>query len=296
MKIGLIGLGRMGQAMGKRLLAAGHRLVVHNRTLDKATPLVAEGAELARTPLEAASDVELLLTMLADDRAVEDMLLGERGALRGLSAGAVHVSSSTIGPACSRRLGAAHDAALQGYVAAPVLGRPDAALGGELVFIAAGALDAIERCRPLFEALGKKTEIVGTDPPRANVVKLGANLVLASMIEALGEAYALVEAHGIADETFLRVVNGLLQSPVLGAYGKRIARNAFEPSGFELVLGAKDVRLAVETGESAIVPMPMASALRETFVAALAEGLGEVDWSVVGRASTRRLTTVGSTP
>lgn len=287
MKLGLIGLGHMGAAMASRLLDAGHRLVVFNRTKEKAAPFAARGARVAETPADAARDVDALVTMLADDAAVEEALLGENGAASTLGRGRAHMSSSTISPECSRRLASAHAAAGQRYVAAPVMGRPDVAARGELTIVAAGAPEALETCRPVFEVLGKRTRVVGDRPEKANVVKLGVNFVLASILEVLGEAYALAESHGIDDLTFLEIVNdSMLQSPVIGAYGRRIAEDEFEPAGFRLALGAKDVRLAVETGERAAVPMPLASVLRDRFVAAIAEGFGDDDWSAVGRAST----------
>jgi 3-hydroxyisobutyrate dehydrogenase-like beta-hydroxyacid dehydrogenase len=196
---------------------------------------------------------------------------------------------STISPDGSRRLADAHAAAGQLYVAAPVIGRPDAAQRGELTILAAGKPQAIEKSRPIFNVLGKQTRVLGDEPTKANVAKLGVNFVLASILEVLGEAYALVESHDIDDETFLSIVNdSLLKSPVVGAYGKRIAEDAFEPAGFRLALGAKDVRLAVETGEAAAVPMPVACILRDRFVAAIAEGFADDDWAAVGRASTVR--------
>jgi 3-hydroxyisobutyrate dehydrogenase-like beta-hydroxyacid dehydrogenase len=291
MKIAIIGLGHMGSAMATRLLDAGHELVVFNRTKSKASALAARGAKVASSPAEAARGADALLTMLADDAAVEGALLGEHGAASGLRRGCVHVSMSTISPECSSRMAEIHAAAGQLYVAAPVIGRPDAAARGELVIVAAGLAPALRKCRPMLEVLGKQIREIGDEPSKANVVKLGVNLAIASMLEVLGEAYALVEAHGIDDLTFLEIVNDLLfKSPVIGAYGKRIAEDTFEPAGFKLSLGAKDVRLAVETGERGAVPMPMASTLRDRFVAAIAEGFGDDDWAVVGRASTARYT------
>lgn len=289
MRIAFIGLGHMGSAMVSRLLDAGHELVVFNRTRPKAEALAKLGAKIASTPADAARNADALVTMLADDTAVANAVLGENGAASTLARGSVHASMSTISPECSRRLAEAHSAAGQLYVAAPVMGRPDVAQRGELTILAAGPPAAIEKTRPIFNVLGKQTRVLGDEPTKANVAKLGVNFVLASILEVIGEAYALVESAGIDDETFLAVLNdSLLKSPVIGAYGKRIAEDAFEPAGFRLALGAKDVRLAVETGERAAVPMPLASVLRDRFVAAIAEGFGDDDWAAVGRASTVR--------
>jgi 3-hydroxyisobutyrate dehydrogenase-like beta-hydroxyacid dehydrogenase len=290
MKIGFIGLGHMGSAMANRLIAAGHELKVYNRTPEKTKPFAQRGAAIAVSPREAATGVDLLVSMLADDAAVAStVLIGENSALSGLPRGSVHLSASTISPDLSIRLARSHRDAGQRYVAAPVLGRPEAAEQGELVIIAAGAAEAIEACRPLFDVLGKEVYVLGEDPAQANVVKLGANLVFAMMIEALGESFALVESYGVDDGRFLDILNGsLLKSPVVAAYGQRLVERKFEPAGFRLALGAKDVRLAVEAAEERAVPLPLASVLRDRFVAAIAEGHADEDWSAVGRASTGR--------
>ena len=205
MKIAFIGLGNMGAPMAANLRRAGHELVVYNRTPDRAAPLAAQGARVARSPREAAAGVEVLITMLADDAAVEAVMFGQDGALEGLARGAVHVSMSTISPDLSRRLLAAHAARDQGYVAAPVFGRPEAAQAAKLWIVAAGRPDALERCRPLLDALGQGVEVVGEEPPKANVVKIGGNFLLAAAIEAMGEAFALMRKHGIDPARFIEV-------------------------------------------------------------------------------------------
>ena len=186
MKVGFIGLGSMGLPMATNLLKASHDLIVYNRTRGRAEELAKQGARVAGSPREATAGVEVLITMLADDTAVESVMFGDQGALPGLSKGAIHASMSTIGHALSRRLNTEHQARGQGYVAAPVFGRPDAARAAQLWIVTAGSAQAIERCRPLFEAMGQGVEIVGDDPPKANVVKLAGNFILASAIEAMG--------------------------------------------------------------------------------------------------------------
>ncbi|MGZ3423674.1 MAG: NAD(P)-dependent oxidoreductase [Polyangiales bacterium] len=290
MKIAFIGLGHMGMAMATRLLAAGHELVVYNRTRSKAEPLIERGATLAISPADAVRNADVLVTMLADDTAIESVLYGENGAAASLRRGCLHVSSSTISPECSARIAKKHAAAGQRYVAATVFGRPEAAARGELVVVAAGAPEALEAARPIFDVVGKQTRVVGDAPEKANVVKLAINFVLATMLETLGEAYALVESHGVADDDLLAVLgDSLLGSPALRAYAKKIADRSFDEAGFRLALGAKDVRLAVEAAERAAVPMPIGSVLRDRFVAAIAEGFGDRDWAAVGRASTYRM-------
>ena len=289
MKIGFVGLGNMGFAMASSLIRNGQTLIVHNRTRDKARPLVELGALVVDSPAQATEGVDAVVTMLPDDAALEQVTLGEDGILAALGPDAVHVSSSTISPRLSQRLGRLHTENGRAFVAAPVLGRPEAAAQGRLVVVAAGPARAVERCRPIFDALGSVTHVVGEHPPRANAVKLAVNFVLASLLATLGEAYALVEEYGMDDRAFLEILNGsLLKSPIVEAYGAKIADGSFDSNGFRLELGAKDVRLAVEAAEAHTVPMPIASVLRESFVAAMAAGEQDVDWSAIGRVNTRR--------
>jgi 3-hydroxyisobutyrate dehydrogenase-like beta-hydroxyacid dehydrogenase len=285
MKIGFIGLGHMGRGMALRLLERGHELTVYNRTAAKAEPLAKAGARVARSPAEAADGAEILVTMLADDAAVEAALFGEDGAASALPRGSIHVSMSTISPSMSTRLADSHRDAGQRYVAAPVLGRPDAAERGELAIVAAGPKESIERCEPIFQALAAKTHVAGEDPKQANVVKLGANFLFAVLIEALGESFELVESYGLDAERFLDIVNGSLGSPFVAAYGRRIAERQFHPAGFSLELGDKDVRLVQQAALQGTVDVPLAAFLEKRFAAALARGLAGEDWSVVGRRS-----------
>jgi len=284
MKVGFIGLGDMGLAMADNLRRAGHELSVYNRTRRRADALSA--VRVAASPREAADGAEVLITMLADDAAVEQVLLGDDGAVHGLARGAVHASMSTIGHALSRRLAAEHASRGQRYVAAPVFGRPDAARAAKLWIVAAGPAEAVDRCRPLFEAMGQGLELVGEDPVRATVVKLAGNFLLVAAIEALGEAYALVRKHGVEPARFLEIVNGrLLRSPVYENYGKIIAEERFDPPGFRLRHGLKDARLALAAGEDVEVPLPIASLVRDHYLTAMARGWGDVDWAALAKVS-----------
>lgn len=284
MKVGFIGLGDMGLAMADNLRRGGHELAVYNRTRRRADALSA--VRVAASPREAADGAEVLITMLADDAAVEQVLLGDDGAVHGLARGAVHASMSTIGHALSRRLAAEHASRGQRYVAAPVFGRPDAARAAKLWIVAAGPAEAVDRCRPLFEAMGQGLEIVGEDPMRATVVKLAGNFLLAAAIEALGEAYALVRKHGIEPARFLEIVNGrLLRSPVYENYGKIIAEERFDPPGFRLRHGLKDAHLVLAAGEDVAAPLPIASLVRDHYLTAMARGWGDVDWAALAKVS-----------
>ena len=208
--------------------------------------------------------------------------------LQTLPAGAVHVSMSTISVGLSRCLAEGHREKRQHYVAATVLGRPEAAAAAKLFIITAGAPEHIGFCQPLFDALGQKTFVVGTDPPASNVTKLAANFLITTVIEGLAEAMALVRKHGLDPQRFLDLLTGsLFSAPIYRNYGAMIAADKFEPVGFKLPLGLKDNRLLLAAAEEARVPMPLASLVRDRFVAALAQGLGEADWAAIARISSQ---------
>lgn len=287
MDIGFIGLGNMGMAMARNLLRAGHRLTVYNRTRKKAEALAAEGAQAADRPRDACKG-EVVITMVADDNALESVVEGDDGILAGLGKNAIHLSMSTISAALSDRLTAAHDECGQHYVAAPVLGRPDAAAAGKLFILAAGPDAAVARCQPIFEALGQKTFTIDQKPSRANLVKLSCNFLITAMIESVGEAVALTRKGGIEPHRFIDILTGtLFSAPVYKTYGGLIADEKFEPAGFRMALGLKDVRLALAAADGLAVPMPTASLVRDHFLSGIAQGQGDLDWSALSRVIAR---------
>lgn len=286
MKVAFIGLGSMGAPMAGNLLRAGHDLVVYNRTRSAAEPLERAGARVAASPRDAAAGVDVLITMVADDAAVEAVMFGDHGAIQGLARGAVHASMSTISHALSRRLVEEHGTRGQLYVAAPVFGRPDAAAAAKLTVVAAGPRDAIDRCMPLFEAMSQAVEILGEDAPKANVLKLGGNFLLASAIETMGEAFALVRKHGIDPARFLEIVNGrLIRSPVYENYGNIIVHQRYQPPGFKLRHGLKDVRLVLGAGDDVDTPLPIAGLVRDHYLSAMAWGWADIDWAGLAKVS-----------
>ncbi len=293
MKVGFIGLGNMGSAIARNLIKAGHDLTVYNRTRSRAEALTSVGASVAETPAEAAADVEVLITMLADDAAVEDVIFtpgntifASANTIEALAPGAVHISLSTISVGLSRRLAESHREQQQHYLAAPVFGRPDAAAAAKLFIVAAGPAEQIERCRPLFDAIGQKTFIAGEEAHAANVIKLAGNFLITTVIESLAEAFAFGRKFGVDPHAFLDILtNSLFTAPVYRNYGSMVASDKFEPAGFKLPLGFKDNRLLLAAAEEAAVPMPMASLVHDRFVAALAQGLGESDWAAIARVS-----------
>ena len=286
MQIGFIGLGAMGQAIARRLLAAGHEVTVWNRSSRPVQALTAEGAVAAVVTAAAAQPV--VFSMLADDAAVL-AVLEQGGALAAMTLGAVHVNMATVSVECTRRLAASHAARGVGYVAAPVFGRPDAAAAGKLHVLAAGAPDALARVQPLLAAIGQRVWPFGADAVRASAVKLAGNFMLAAAIEAMAEASTLAQAHGVAPAEFLGLMTQtLFASPAYQGYGALIAQRRYEPAGFRLRLGFKDVSLALAAADAQRVPMPFASVLRENFLDALAHGAGERDWAALAEVSARR--------
>jgi 3-hydroxyisobutyrate dehydrogenase-like beta-hydroxyacid dehydrogenase len=286
MKVGFIGLGNMGSAIAHNLIKAGHDLTVYNRTRSRAEPFASLGARIAETPSEAAGDAEVLITMLADDAAVEGVIFAPGNAIQALPVGAIHISTSTISVALSRRLTDAHSERKQHYVAATVFGRPDVAAAGKLWVVAGGPSAPIQRCQLLFDAIGQKTFRAGEEAHAANVIKLAGNFLITTVIESLAEAFAFGRKSGVDPHIFLDILtNSLFPGPVYQTYGSIIASDRFEPAGFKLPLGFKDNRLLLAAAEEATVPMPMASLIHDRFVAALARGLGESDWAAIARVS-----------
>jgi len=283
MKVGFIGLGNMGFGMAANLIKAGHEVTVYNRTASKMKALVDQGAHPAAKVTDACRG-EAVITMLADDGAVESIAFGDEGVTGGLGKGAIHISMSTISVALSERLAAAHAVAGQRFVAAPVFGRPEAAAAAKLFIVAAGAPDAVEACLPLFEALGQKTFNFGNNPQDANLVKLSGNFLIASAIEALGEAMALVGKAGVNRGQYIDLLTStLFAAPIYKIYGPLIAEQRFEPAGFAAPLGYKDMRLTLAAAEALRVPMPLASLLRDRFLTLFAHGGERLDWSAIAR-------------
>ena len=283
MKVGFIGLGNMGAPMAASLLKAGHELTVYNRTRAKAEPLVAQGALYAAQIADACQG-DAVITMLADDSAVEVVVFGDGGILASLRKNAIHVSSSTISVAISDRMAAAHGEKGQRYVSAPVFGRPDAASTAKLFLVATGAAKAVEACMPLFDAMGQRTFRFGEKPSLANLVKLSGNFMIASVIEALSEAMALVGKAGIDPHQYLDFLTAtLFAAPVYKTYGGLIADKKFRPAGFAAPLALKDVRLALAAGEQFRVPLPLASLIRDRILTLLARGGESLDWSAISQ-------------
>ena len=284
MKIAFLGLGNMGTPMARHLLRAGHEVTVWNRTQAKSEALRAEGAKVGATAGEAAKEAEVVVTMLADDHAVESALLHSGGVLDNLPRGATHISSSTISVELSKRLAEEHGKRGQQYIAAPVFGRPDAAEAGKLFVAAAGEKSALDGVMPVLETLGQRVFVMGEKPEMANVVKVSGNFLIAAVIESLAEAIALARKYGIDPHEYVDFLTStLFAAPVYKTYGGLIADARHEKAGFALRLGLKDVKLALAAAEAVDASLPVASVVRDHILMAIGRGFEKQDWSVLGR-------------
>jgi 3-hydroxyisobutyrate dehydrogenase-like beta-hydroxyacid dehydrogenase len=270
----------MGTAMALRLLAAGHELSVWNRTEARTEPLAREGAIVAGTPAEAELGADVVITMLFDDAAHEEVFFGAYRLIDELSPGTLHISCSTISVAMSERLTAEHARRGIDFVAAPVFGRPNVAADGKLWIVVAGAEDAVAKARPVLEPMSRGISVVGKEPKQAHALKLGGNFLISAMIHSLGEAFVYAAGQGVEPETFLETVNSaLFQSPFYAAYGKVMLHPPEQP-GATIELGAKDLRLLREAAASGKTRLSLADAMAEIFVEAKSIGLGGEDWAV----------------
>jgi 3-hydroxyisobutyrate dehydrogenase-like beta-hydroxyacid dehydrogenase len=284
MDIAFLGLGGMGSGMARSLMKHGHKVTVWNRSSEPAEAIHEQGAQVAATPAEAARHAEIAITMLADDRAVESVVLGGNGLAEGLPKYAVHVSMSTISVALSERLDLAHAERGQQFVAAPVFGRPDQAEGGKLFIAAAGSGDAVKRICPALDAMGQRTFVIGETPAQANLLKLTGNFLITCVIESLAEAFALTTKGGIeTSKVYELLTETLFAAPVYKTYGGMILEGKFSPPGFKMALGQKDNRLIQLAAEKLEVPLPFAGIVRDRFLAALAHGDGDLDWSAIAK-------------
>lgn len=278
--VGFIGLGNMGLPIAENLIAAGYSLRVYNRTPEKAQPLIEKGATLAPTPADAVGPDSLVITMLANDQALEAVVLGEQGILNQLGSGGIHVSMSTIAPATAQALAKQHAQRGTHYLSAPVFGRPEAAAARKLWICVSGDAAAKARVIPLLNQIGQQVFDFGETVSAANVVKITGNFLIVAAIEAMAEAFTLAEKNDI-DRTQVAELFGqtLFACPIYQNYGRMIAQQQYEPAGFRLALGLKDVSLALQTAKESQMPLPFASLLHDRLMASVAKGRGDLDWT-----------------
>jgi 3-hydroxyisobutyrate dehydrogenase-like beta-hydroxyacid dehydrogenase len=271
--------------MAANLIEAGHRLRLWNRSRPKAEELARKGAEVVSEPREAFREV--LISMLADDTAVREVILGS-GMLDRAPRGGIHVNMATISVALTEELTEEHRRRGLHYIAAPVFGRPEAAAARQLNIVAAGDGATLDRVQPLLDAVGQRTWRLGEEPREASAAKLAGNFLIAAAIECMGEAVVMAERYGVRPAALLEILgNTLFAAPVYRNYGALIADRRYEPAGFRLELGLKDVRLVLAAGESARTPLPVASLLRDHLLEAIARGDGELDWAALAEVARR---------
>ena len=280
--IGFIGLGQMGKPMAANLLAAGYRLRAYNRSAGRVQELGAAGVTPAAKPVEAAVPGGIVVTMIANDQALEEVVQGMGGFGEVLGEGGVHLSMSTVAPATARRLAAYHADRGSAYVAAPVFGRPEAAAARKLWICVAGAPAARSRVQPLLDVLGQRVYDFGDNPASANVVKLAGNFLIVTALEAMAESFALAAKNGVDPARFATVMNEtLFGGPIYQNYSRLIASGIYEPAGFKLSLGKKDIDLVQQTANESRVPMPLASLLHDRLLSGLARNRGDLDWTAL---------------
>jgi len=283
LSIASIGLGRMGSGIARNIQSAGFRLTVYNRTAEKMKPYIDAGAAAAGTPREAAAVADIVVTNLMDDASVLGAVTGDNGILAGMRPDAIHIGTTTISPALSKRLGELHEAQGSHYIAGPVAGRPDAAAAGKLFTFVAGKPEWLERARPVIDAYANRIIPLGEDPAVAMSMKLVGNFMVASLIELIGESYVFAESRGVDSA----ILTGMFKQfiPAASEYVDRICGRDFGRAGFTLDGGIKDVTLILEAAAEAHAPLSFANVVRDKCLAAQARGMGQLDWSVMTETS-----------
>ena len=271
-----------------RSLGGGHELLVYNRTAGKSADLAKAGAKVVASVAEVCKDRELVISMVADDAALEAITLGPGGVRDVLPPNAIYISMGTHSAGAIQAVDAALKAAGRTFVAAPVLGRPDAAAAGQIVIVCGGPPAALKRCEPLFSVMGRKTMEAASAPEAAIAIKLANNFVLGCAVETMAEAFALVRKYGVQPQVFYDVMTeGLFAAPAYKVYGKLIVDSSYDTPGFTVKLGLKDIKLALAAAELVGVPLPSASVVRDRLVGAIGHGESDKDWAVLGREAAR---------
>jgi 3-hydroxyisobutyrate dehydrogenase-like beta-hydroxyacid dehydrogenase len=288
MKVGFIGLGRMGSGMASRILSGGHELAIFDAVAAQMAPLVNAGARAASSVADVCVDRDVVITMLVEDATVIDVALGTSGLCDSLSAEAIHLVMGTHGVATVRALEARHHAKGQHLVAAPVLGRPDLAAAGQLGVVAAGAEAAIGRVQPLLKVMGRRTFLAGSKPESATAIKLANNAVLGCAMVAMAEGFSLVRKYGVVTQVFQDVMTeGLFSAPAYKVYGQKMVDESFDQVGSPIHVGLKDANLIAAAADLARVPMPSHNVYRDRLLGAVAHGDGDRDQAVLAREQAR---------
>lgn len=285
--IAFIGLGQMGMPMARNLLQAGFSTWVYNRSPEKTKVLIQEGAQVLNHPKDALENSSIVITMLANDKALEEVVFSPNGLGSALKEGVIHLSMSTISPETSRKLADFHKERGAHYLAAPVFGRPEAAAAKKLWICLAGEAEAKELVKPILDVLGQGVFDLGNDPGQANVAKLAGNFAILSAIESMAEALTFAEKNGVKREILMTLLSEtLFNCPIYKNYGKLVAAHQYEPAGFKMELGLKDLNLLLSTADLSQTPMPLAFLLHGRLVASLSRGRGHLDWSGIALMAT----------
>ena len=288
MKVGFIGLGRMGRGMARRILDAGHDLAVFDAVRAPIEEFAAAGARAADSIADLCADREVVVTMLVEDAAVLDVALRAGGMRDSMPKGAIHMAMGTYGVAAIRALEDAHQEAGQELVAAPVLGRPDLAAAGQLGVVPGGPPAAVARCEPLLNVIGRRIFPAGPKPESATAIKLANNAVLGCAMVAMAEGFALVRKYGVEPQVFQDVmVEGLFASTAYKVYGQKMVDESYDQVGSPITVGLKDALLIAAAADLARVPMPSHDVYRQRLLGAVAHGDADRDQAVLAREQAR---------
>lgn len=283
MTIGFIGLGKMGLPMARNLLKAGFHVQVYNRSHKKSEDLANEGAKAVKSPREVLNGAEVVITMISNDKVLEDLVYGPHGLLEHMSPGTIHLSMSTVGPTTSRKLEKDHQAKGTHYLAATVSGRPEAAIAGKLWIFLAGEKKAKARVQPVLEKLGQKIFDIGDEAEKSNIYKLMNNFLIISAIQAIGEALTFAEKNGLSRKLMGEIIaESLFSCPIYRTYSPMIAEGRYE-AGFALELGYKDICLLKDVAQDSGTPMHLGSLVHEQLLTCMARGLKDKDWAVIAQ-------------
>jgi 3-hydroxyisobutyrate dehydrogenase-like beta-hydroxyacid dehydrogenase len=288
MRVGFVGLGRMGSGMARRVLEGGHDLAVFDLVRSQVDSFAEAGARAAGSVEELCEGREVIVTMLVDDASVIDLVVRPRGLRAAMPEGAVHLAMGTYGVAAIRKMAAAHAGAGQVLVAAPVLGRPDLAAAGQLGIVSAGPADAVARCQPLFEVIGRRVFHAGDAPESATAIKLANNAVLGCAMVAMAEGFALVRKYGVQPQVFQDVmVDGLFGAIAYKVYGQKMVDESYDQVGSPITVGLKDANLIAEAADLARVPLPSHDIYRQRLLGAVAHGDADRDQAVLALEQAR---------
>jgi 3-hydroxyisobutyrate dehydrogenase-like beta-hydroxyacid dehydrogenase len=287
MRIGFIGLGRMGGPIAENLLKAGHSVTVWNRSPGPVQQLVGQGAVAAQTP-QAAMQGDAVFSMLSNDAVMREVGLAGP-LLENAKKDLIHINMATVSAAFAQELQAAHAKAGRAYLSAPVFGRPDMAAAAQLVLVAAGDAAARDAMQPVFDQIGSRTVWLGEDAQKANLFKIAGNFMIASEMQATGEAFALLRKGGVDPAAFHDVMSGrLFTGAVFQNYGQMVLNRQYEPAGFALTLGLKDVNLARAAAAGLGMAMPTADLLQRNYNQAVEWGWQDKDWSAIGEVPAKK--------